>query len=394
MPSDAEDDYLSDKFLLDAASASSQTAPKTYAQRRQQALKQSQLKNEQNRLKSRRQREVEAREEGLSKSLFERAQEEKANGASGGGASKALGIMMKMGFKMGQSLGQTDPSSKVILPASTTVSPPENEDRQPSETVEESGSRSPTDSEEPRASRSQHKTEPLPLNEWTGKKGIGLGKRTRSPLSTSRVAKMAKMAEDAASHETFRDRARREYEERRAEGRLGPAQRTCQTLDEKAGILFNVLCLNPADPEAIPQGLIDALADYAQAHGAPSSGAESSRPHPHRDPQAEATRLRNQMRADALLPVNSSLDGDDDDDEGVVGDTTDESLKPREHEQFSPETVEEAAYFLRLGPRDRLRVLLTHLRDKYAYCFWCGTQYEDQGDMERSCPGTEEDDHD
>ena len=45
---------------------------------------------------------------------------------------------------------------------------------------------------------------------------------------------MAKMAEEH-DHKTFRDRARLEYEERRAEGRLAPAQRTCATLDERAG---------------------------------------------------------------------------------------------------------------------------------------------------------------
>lgn len=45
---------------------------------------------------------------------------------------------------------------------------------------------------------------------------------------------MAKMAE-SREHQDFRTRARQEYEERRAEGRLGPAQRTCTTLDEKAG---------------------------------------------------------------------------------------------------------------------------------------------------------------
>jgi hypothetical protein len=45
---------------------------------------------------------------------------------------------------------------------------------------------------------------------------------------------MAKMAE-ASSRDTFRDRTRMEYEERRAEGRLLSAQRTCVTLDEKAG---------------------------------------------------------------------------------------------------------------------------------------------------------------
>ena len=70
---------------------------------------------------------------------------------------------------------------------------------------------------------------------FVGKKGIGLGKRAASPSAPERRAKMAKMAEDRAQG-SFRDRARQEYEERRAAGRLHPAQRTCATLDEKAGI--------------------------------------------------------------------------------------------------------------------------------------------------------------
>lgn len=68
------------------------------------------------------------------------------------------------------------------------------------------------------------------------------------------MAKMAKIAEES-SHRDYRDRARQEYEDRRAEGRLGafryplflsslltpwrpllgPAQRTCITLDEQTG---------------------------------------------------------------------------------------------------------------------------------------------------------------
>lgn len=67
-----------------------------------------------------------------------------------------------------------------------------------------------------------------------GKKGIGLGKRATSPNTSERLAKMAKMAEEH-EHQTYRDRARLEYEERRAESRLTPAQSTCITLDEKAG---------------------------------------------------------------------------------------------------------------------------------------------------------------
>jgi len=96
-----EDDYLSDKFLLDAASASS--AP-TYSQIRKEAQRQAKLKNDQNKLKSRHQRELQSREEGLSKSLFERVMEEEESGIGQG--SKALDIMMKMGFKPGQALGK------------------------------------------------------------------------------------------------------------------------------------------------------------------------------------------------------------------------------------------------------------------------------------------------
>lgn len=47
---------------------------------------------------------------------------------------------------------------------------------------------------------------------------------------------MAKMAEESNRHKDFRERAKQQYNEKRAEGRLGPAQRTCITLDEKKGV--------------------------------------------------------------------------------------------------------------------------------------------------------------
>jgi hypothetical protein len=149
-----EDDYLSDKFLTDSGSSSS--APKTYAQIRKEALKKAQLKNAQNRLKGRRQREIESREEGLSKSLFERAKEEEEAGISAG--SKALSMMMKMGFKPGQSLGQSED------PEATT---PELER---GEALDRDGSNSPSLEGRATSNRGarQHKVEPLPLNEWTG----------------------------------------------------------------------------------------------------------------------------------------------------------------------------------------------------------------------------------
>ena len=44
--------------------------------------------------------------------------------------------------------------------------------------------------------------------------------------------------------------------------------------------------------------------------------------------------------------------------------------------------------------KDRLELVLDYLRRRYAYCFWCGTEYEDQDDMEQNCPGIDEDAHD
>ena len=64
-------------------------------------------------------------------------------------------------------------------------------------------------------------------------------KRPLSPDSVSnelhRAAKLAR-TEDRESEDTYRSRNRLEYEERRDEGRLTSAQKTCATLDGKSGV--------------------------------------------------------------------------------------------------------------------------------------------------------------
>jgi len=355
--SDGEDDYLSDKFL--AASTASSSQPKTYSSIRKENARKAQLKNEQNKIKSRRQREVEARAEGLSKSLFERAEEEEAAGL--GSNNKALSIMMKMGFKPGQSLGNTE------APASSSSAVPTEpitiDDTAVAEADPETAHTSSTDATQ----KGGHISVPLPLNEWTGKKGIGLGKRARSPSAAERTAKMAKMADETKQLD-FRDRARHEYAERRADGRLGPAQRTCATLDEQAEKTFNVLWLNPNNPATFPPGLVDALTHHADLTVLSQHQGESIQ-----------KRLRRQMQADAL----QALDND-----GDLPVTT-----PPE-EQFTPEVLEEAKQFLRLQAQDRLDLVLSYLRERHSYCFWCGVKYENDEEMESQCPGVNEDAHD
>jgi G-patch domain len=143
MADDGDDDYLSDKFL----SITEPQKPKTYSEKRKESQRKSILKDERNRTKSTRHLELESRAEGLSTSLFERAEDDKASGR--GQENKALSMMMKMGFKPGQVLG-----------VPTTV----DEDTPPR--------RNPSPSPETLAIQPQvHEgrlVNPLPLNVWSG----------------------------------------------------------------------------------------------------------------------------------------------------------------------------------------------------------------------------------
>jgi len=161
MADDGDDDYLSDKFLTLAEPQKSTT----YSEKRKESLRKSHLKNEQNRTKSRRQLELESREEGLSKSLFERAEDDKAIGH--GAENKALSMMIKMGFKPGQALGapadveQDEDASPSPQP---TPSPVPTHPTTPHRDVDPPQETSILQPEK----QERHLVNPLPLNEWSG----------------------------------------------------------------------------------------------------------------------------------------------------------------------------------------------------------------------------------
>lgn len=134
------------QFLVEAKAAPSPSGcTKTYSQLRKDAEKKAQLKNAQNRIKSRRERELEAREEGLNTSLFDRAKEEK----DGGSSSKGLSIMMKMGFQPGRSLGRPHDDDSKNAPLRSEIQ----------EDLPAPASR---------INGNPHRTEPIPINEWAG----------------------------------------------------------------------------------------------------------------------------------------------------------------------------------------------------------------------------------
>jgi hypothetical protein len=79
-----------------------------------------------------------------------------------------------------------------------------------------------------------------------GRQGLGKRKRAVSPTIAGKLAKVVQQAEEEARG-SYRERARQEYEERRAAGRLVTVTQTCMTLDEKAektvgGYDYDSLC--------------------------------------------------------------------------------------------------------------------------------------------------------
>ena len=374
--SDDEDDYLSDKFLARLEAASKPQQPKSYTERRKQALKQSQLLNQHNQQKSRKQMELEAREEGLQTNLIQKAQEE---AKQSGKQNKALAIMMKMGFKPGQSLGESHEESSSPSSIGGNIGSSHPADTSGAAEERDSEADTSTPPSEPRTSALaayKHRAEPLPIKEWsgkphsssltmslipdshlpshplpnicvttllslsitTGKTGIGGVKRPPSPSILERAAKMARQSEVLSAGE-FRDRARREYEDRRAEGMLRSVRTTCVNLDTEANvevrrqspflwisisylifpsIQFNRFWLDSAIPGSFPPGLLEALGELLSSSPLdvpdPGSSDISKSGKEAGTGAGTAARLKAQMQADSLRPLHPVSAGSDEDD--------------------------------------------------------------------------------
>ncbi|XP_069058244.1 G patch domain-containing protein 11 [Pleurodeles waltl] len=74
-----------------------------------------------------------------------------------------------------------------------------------------------------------------------------------------------------------------------------------------------------------------------------------------------------------------------------------EKLKEEEEEEEEEEEGEgdqEDSTAEELSSLEMLQALTAYLREKYFYCIWCGTAYEDEDDLASSCPGDCAADHD
>lgn len=77
---------------------------------------------------------------------------------------------------------------------------------------------------------------------------------------------------------------------------------------------------------------------------------------------------------------------------GLSGTVVDDPEEEGESAEAEQAKAEEAEWFA-LDVPTRLGLMLAYLRREYAYCFWCGAQYDSAEDLKENCPGEAEEDH-
>jgi hypothetical protein len=214
--SDSEDDFMSDKFLVEAPAAE-----KSYKAKRDASLLKGQRAGLAKNLQSAKVREEQQRREGLNTSLFEKEDHQEASGSGGG---KAMAMMMKMGWKVGEGLGK-----KEVEEPTTKRKVDDDEE----------------DGEAPRggigsSSRKAPRTEPIRVSLWSGRKGLTARDPTPPPIPTSNrnpdLLDENKMAKLGQKTDQFRERQKQTFAERDEERKEFKARELLVSYDAEAGV--------------------------------------------------------------------------------------------------------------------------------------------------------------
>ncbi|EAL19884.1 hypothetical protein CNBG0270 [Cryptococcus deneoformans B-3501A] len=429
--SDSEDDFMSDKFLVDAPPPE----PLNYSARRaKESLKSQRSGQAKNQLKLK-DLEEQRRREGLETSLFERFGDDRGKGGdkeeareAEKGGNKAMEMMMKMGWKVGQGLGKKrSPSPPLHLASSSRggigSKRPRLDDGQEEnenghqESLEREREREPT----------RPRNEPIRISLWARRKGLSARSPSPPPLPLNTANRnpdaldTAKMEQLGRATEGFRDRQRVEWAEKERERKGKKARELLVEMDREKGVKFHPLHVLPSDPlGTLPRPLLKLIYPSQLDLLSPSPSSSPSRSLPKlssfgkEENISAAERLREQMRRDMLTDLDLGADRGEEDEEGVLRFGVEESRVERlrregEGEGEQHEHKEEVDYkdvdweemvpgtkrVLSMDPATYLTFTVDQLRHEHLFCFWCAYKYKSYEEMEGpgGCPGEEEDDH-
>ena len=218
--SDSEDDFMSDKFLVEAPAAE-----KSYKAKRDAQLLKGQRAGLAKNLQPAKVREEQQRREGLSTSLFEKKDHQEA---SGSGSGKAMAMMMKMGWKVGEGLGKKD----IEEPTDTSTTKRkadlgEDEDDAPRGGIGSSSRKAP-------------RTEPIRISLWSGRRGLTARDPTPPPIPTSNrnpdQLDESKMARLGQKTDHFREMQKKSFAQRDEERKELKARDLLISYDAEAGV--------------------------------------------------------------------------------------------------------------------------------------------------------------
>ncbi|WOO81534.1 G patch domain-containing protein 11 [Vanrija pseudolonga] len=385
--SDSEDDFMSDKFLVEAP-----TANKTYSQRRSHAALKAERKVRADNAAPRREEEAARRHAGLNTSLFDTPAQPEAGGS---GQAKAMGLMMKMGWKVGEGLGRRRSASPERAPKAAAY-----DDDAPRAGL---GAR--------QADTAGGRAEPIRISMWAGRKGLAARSPSPPPLLNPRRTNPDYLAPErhaalAADADAFRGRRGADSAAKKAERDAGKARALLQEMDEARGVKFHPLWAQPGNPAALPRELLRLIyPDEVSSRSASEELEEVPLPVPvaasaRENNMSAAERLRAQMRRDMLSDLGGGEGEDEDIRFGVAPPKDDDEDKPApagadEAEIDWPSLVSGTKRVLSLTPQEHLAFLVSQLRTEHLFCFWCGSKYASFEEMDGpgGCPGEDEDDH-
>ena len=229
----------------------------------------------------------------------------------------------------------------------------------------------------------QGRAEPIPLALKQDRAGLGAISK-KAAAREQQCAREAKAAEAAAQRAaaaeaaavagagTYQQRAAAAAAARQAEGRLHKALRTCEALDTAAGVAGGHVWSSGSkggvgvegwDPGQLPEG-------PAAAAAAPAAGSS----------EAQGKDADTGVEGDAHAPPWQQQQEEEDEEQA---------------QQQLEEAEEEARErWEALPTAEKLQLVLSHLRERYWYCLYCGCRYDDAADMAEHCPGPDEADHD
>lgn len=225
------------------------------------------------------------------------------------------------------------------------------------------------------------RTEPIRVVMKEDRGGVGMEAEKKRKFREEVEGEVKRVKEDEGE---YRERVRREREEKRVEGQVVSAMGVAERLDEKT------------EAERIEREGVSEVAEPQQDVEAPASKE------PHRQTSKPLHRInvlwrglvrhriekeRNRRARYDLHQSLSRLPTYEDPDE----DADFKHAMGTEEEVLEEEDPELDA-FLALEPREKLEKLVAYLRERFRYCFWCKYEYPDEG-ME-GCPGVTEEDHD